>query len=60
LACGRAALQFCRGDRTRRSEVLAVAERLAAPVIKPLLGKGAIPDDYSLAALASLAFVLRG
>jgi len=27
------------------AEVLAIAERLGAPVIKPLLGKGAIPDD---------------
>jgi len=27
------------------ADVLAIAERLAAPVIKPLLGKGAIPDD---------------
>ena len=26
-------------------EVLAIAERLGAPVVKPLLGKGAIPDD---------------
>jgi pyruvate dehydrogenase (quinone)/pyruvate oxidase len=34
-----------RGALDARNEVLAVAERLAAPVIKPLLGKGAIPDD---------------
>lgn len=27
------------------AEVLAIAEQLGAPVIKPLLGKGAIPDD---------------
>jgi pyruvate dehydrogenase (quinone)/pyruvate oxidase len=27
------------------SEVLAMADQLGAPVIKPLLGKGAIPDD---------------
>src|SRR6185437_9156264 len=27
------------------AEVLEIAERLGAPVIKPLLGKGAIPDD---------------
>ena len=25
--------------------MLAVAERLGAPIIKPLLGKGAVPDD---------------
>ena len=29
----------------RDDELLAVAERLGAPIIKPLLGKGAIPDD---------------
>ncbi|MGA7489285.1 MAG: thiamine pyrophosphate-dependent enzyme [Xanthobacteraceae bacterium] len=34
-----------RGALDARSELLAVAERLAAPVIKPLLGKVAIPDD---------------
>jgi pyruvate dehydrogenase (quinone) len=34
-----------RGALDARNELLAVAERLAAPVIKPLLGKGAIPDD---------------
>jgi pyruvate dehydrogenase (quinone)/pyruvate oxidase len=34
-----------RGALDGRSEVLAVAERLAAPIIKPLLGKGVIPDD---------------
>ena len=34
-----------RGALEARSELLAVAERLGAPVIKPLLGKGAIPDD---------------
>ena len=28
-----------------RPELLAVAERLGAPIIKPLLGKGAVPDD---------------
>ncbi|WP_213290501.1 thiamine pyrophosphate-dependent enzyme [Bradyrhizobium sp. sGM-13] len=34
-----------RGALDARNEVLAVAERLAAPVVKPLLGKGVIPDD---------------
>ncbi|WGR93106.1 thiamine pyrophosphate-binding protein [Bradyrhizobium sp. ISRA443] len=34
-----------RGALEARNEVLTVAERLGAPVIKPLLGKGAIPDD---------------
>jgi pyruvate dehydrogenase (quinone)/pyruvate oxidase len=34
-----------RGALGAREAVLATAERLGAPVIKPLLGKGAIPDD---------------
>jgi pyruvate dehydrogenase (quinone)/pyruvate oxidase len=34
-----------RGALEARNEVLAVAERLGAPVVKPLLGKAAIPDD---------------
>jgi pyruvate dehydrogenase (quinone)/pyruvate oxidase len=34
-----------RGALDARSELLAVAERLAAPIVKPLLGKGAVPDD---------------
>jgi pyruvate dehydrogenase (quinone)/pyruvate oxidase len=34
-----------RGALDARDEVLATAERLAAPIIKPLLGKGVIPDD---------------
>jgi pyruvate dehydrogenase (quinone) len=41
----RTAILAGRGALAARSELLAVAERLAAPVIKPLLGKGAIPDD---------------
>ena len=41
----RTAILAGRGALEARSELLAVAERLAAPVIKPLLGKGAIPDD---------------
>jgi pyruvate dehydrogenase (quinone)/pyruvate oxidase len=35
-------------SRTARNELMAVAERLAAPIIKPLLGKGAVPDDHPL------------
>jgi pyruvate dehydrogenase (quinone)/pyruvate oxidase len=35
-----------RGALHARSEVSAVAERLAAPVVKPLLGKGVLPDDH--------------
>ncbi len=34
-----------RGALDARGEILAVAERLGAPIIKPLLGKGAVPDD---------------
>ena len=45
-----------RGALDARNEVLAVAERLAAPVIKPLLGKGVIPDDspFSLGGIGLL------
>src|SRR5438067_2811794 len=35
-----------RGALQARGEVAAVAERLAAPVVKPLLGKGVLPDDH--------------
>jgi pyruvate dehydrogenase (quinone)/pyruvate oxidase len=34
-----------RGALRARAELLAVAERLGAPVVTALLGKGAIPDD---------------
>jgi pyruvate dehydrogenase (quinone)/pyruvate oxidase len=34
-----------RGALDAGPQVLAVAEKLNAPVVKPLLGKGAIPDD---------------
>jgi pyruvate dehydrogenase (quinone)/pyruvate oxidase len=37
-----------RGALDARNELMAVAERLAAPIIKPLLGKGAVPDDHPL------------
>ena len=33
------------GRARRRAEVEAIAERLGAPVVKPLLGKGVLPDD---------------
>ena len=39
-----------RGALDAREQVLAVAERLAAPVVKPLLGKGVIPDDSPFSA----------
>jgi pyruvate dehydrogenase (quinone)/pyruvate oxidase len=35
-----------RGALNARAEVEAVAERLGAPVVKPLLGKGVLPDDH--------------
>ena len=34
-----------RGALDASKDVLAIADRLGAPVIKPLLGKGTIPDD---------------
>jgi pyruvate dehydrogenase (quinone) len=34
-----------RGCLQARAEVLALAEKLAAPIIKPLLGKAVVPDD---------------
>jgi pyruvate dehydrogenase (quinone)/pyruvate oxidase len=34
-----------RGALDAANDVIAVAERLAAPIIKPLLGKAAVPDD---------------
>ena len=37
-----------RGALHARDEVLAVAERLGAPIVKPLLGKGVVPDDHPL------------
>jgi pyruvate dehydrogenase (quinone)/pyruvate oxidase len=45
-----------RGALDARAEVLAIAEQIGAPVIKPLLGKGAIPDDspYSIGGIGLL------
>ena len=37
-----------RGALHAREEVLAVAERLGAPIVKPLLGKAVVPDDHPL------------
>jgi pyruvate dehydrogenase (quinone) len=37
-----------RGALLAREQVLAVAERLGAPIVKPLLGKGVVPDDHPL------------
>ncbi|MCB5177329.1 MULTISPECIES: thiamine pyrophosphate-dependent enzyme [Microvirga] len=37
-----------RGALHARDLLIAVAERLGAPILKPLLGKGAVPDDHPL------------
>jgi pyruvate dehydrogenase (quinone) len=41
----RTAILAGRGALGATRELIAVAERLAAPIVKPLLGKGAVPDD---------------
>jgi pyruvate dehydrogenase (quinone) len=40
------AIMAGRGALNARQEVQAMAERLGAPVIKPLLGKAVLPDDH--------------
>jgi len=40
------AIMAGRGALGARAEVEAVAERLGAPVVKPLLGKGVLPDEH--------------
>jgi pyruvate dehydrogenase (quinone) len=37
-----------RGALGAREEMIAVAERLGAPIVKPLLGKGVVPDAHPL------------
>ena len=37
-----------RGALGAREEVIAISERLGAPIVKPLLGKGVVPDDHPL------------
>jgi pyruvate dehydrogenase (quinone) len=37
-----------RGALQAREEVIELAERLGAPIVKPLLGKGVVPDDHPL------------
>lgn len=37
-----------RGALGASNDVIAVAERLGAPIVKPLLGKGVVPDDHPL------------
>ncbi|MDP9132271.1 MAG: thiamine pyrophosphate-binding protein, partial [Nitrospirota bacterium] len=37
-----------RGCLGAKSEILQLAEMLGAPIVKPLLGKGVVPDDHPL------------
>ena len=37
-----------RGALGARDEVVAIADRLGAPIVKPLLGKGVVPDQHPL------------
>ena len=41
----RVAILAGRGALGARTEVLAVAEKIGAPIVKPLLGKAVVPDD---------------
>ena len=41
----RVAILAGRGCLGARDEILALAERVAAPIVKPLLGKAVVPDD---------------
>ena len=45
-AAERPAILAGQGALGATTELAALAERLAAPVIKPLLGKGVLPDDH--------------
>ncbi|HET6675244.1 MAG TPA: thiamine pyrophosphate-dependent enzyme [Nitrospiraceae bacterium] len=45
-AGSRIAILAGRGCLTARDEILMLAERVGAPIIKPLLGKGVVPDDH--------------
>ena len=45
-AGSRVAILAGRGCLTARKEILAVAKTLAAPIVKPLLGKAVVPDDH--------------
>jgi pyruvate dehydrogenase (quinone) len=42
----RVAILAGRGCLTARKEILGLAEKLGAPIIKPLLGKAVVPDDH--------------
>lgn len=41
----RVAILAGRGCLDAREEILALAEKIGAPIVKPLLGKGVVPDD---------------
>jgi len=45
-AGSRVAILAGRGCLPARKEILAMAEKLAAPIVKPLLGKAVVPDDH--------------
>jgi pyruvate dehydrogenase (quinone) len=45
-ACKKTVILAGRGALGARKQLIAAAERLAAPIAKPLLGKGAVPDDH--------------
>lgn len=42
----RVAILAGRGCLPARKEILAIAEKLGAPIVKPLLGKAVVPDDH--------------
>ncbi len=44
----RVAILAGRGCLDARREILELADRAAAPIVKPLLGKGVVPDDHPL------------
>ncbi len=44
----RVAILAGRGCLDARAEILELAEKAGAPIIKPLLGKGVVPDDHPL------------
>ena len=41
----RIAIMACQGALGAHEELIQLAELLGAPIIKPLLGKGCVPDD---------------
>jgi pyruvate dehydrogenase (quinone)/pyruvate oxidase len=45
---GKIVVMAGRGALHARDEVIALAERLGAPIVKPLLGKGVVPDEHPL------------